>query len=74
MNTSLSLKVVANYSSLNQRIRVMWEGWVNQSKFCPNCGVQFLAYILKDSSKEISCQVTRAYWAEIPEFFSLGVI
>ncbi len=32
-------KIIANeYKSTTQKIRIMTEGWVNKSIFCPNCG------------------------------------
>jgi type II restriction enzyme len=38
MRLKLTSDIASNYSSTTQRIRVMTEGWVNQSAFCPNCG------------------------------------
>lgn len=38
MRLQLAVDVASHYSSSSQQIRVMTEGWVNQSVFCPNCG------------------------------------
>lgn len=38
MQLRLRSEIANNYSSPTQKIRVMTEGWVNKSAFCPNCG------------------------------------
>jgi type II restriction enzyme len=38
MNLNLPLQLAKDYSSTNQKVRVMTEYWVNHSIFCPNCG------------------------------------
>jgi type II restriction enzyme len=38
MQLRLVSGIASSYSSATQKIRVMTEGWVNQSAFCPNCG------------------------------------
>ena len=38
MDLILSKTVGSEYKSSSQKIRVMTEGWVNKSVFCPNCG------------------------------------
>lgn len=38
MKLSFDEKLAANYKSPSQKIRVMTEGWVHSSLFCPNCG------------------------------------
>lgn len=35
---NLGFESFATYTSSTQKIRVMTEGWVNRSGFCPNCG------------------------------------
>jgi type II restriction enzyme len=38
MTLQLPETLLRNYSSSTQKIRVMTEGWVNRSAYCPNCG------------------------------------
>ena len=38
MELILSKFSAREYKSQTQKIRVMTEGWVNKSVFCPNCG------------------------------------
>ena len=38
MELTLSKFTASEYKSLTQKIRVMTEGWVDKSVFCPNCG------------------------------------
>ena len=38
MQLRLISGIASSYSSTTQKIRVMTEGWVNRSAFCPNCG------------------------------------
>lgn len=38
MRLALDEKLVTDYKSVSQRIRILTEEWVDQSIFCPNCG------------------------------------
>jgi len=38
MNLDFDLKLLENYKSASQKIRVLSEDWVKTSVFCPNCG------------------------------------
>src|SRR4030067_3772327 len=38
MKLSLNTKLANKYKSPSQRARVLTEGWVDDSVFCPNCG------------------------------------
>ncbi len=38
MQLNLNTKLVENYTSVSQKIRVLTEDWVDNSVYCPNCG------------------------------------
>lgn len=38
MNLTFDKKLITNYKSASQKIRILTEQWVNNSVFCPNCG------------------------------------
>jgi type II restriction enzyme len=38
MKLTLDEKLVENYKSISQKVRVLTEQWVDKSIFCPNCG------------------------------------
>lgn len=44
MKIILNTKIVENYKSASQKIRVLSESWVSNEIFCPNCGCNINSY------------------------------
>ncbi len=44
MQTAFNTKIVENYKSTSQKIRVLSESWVDNEIFCPNCGCNVDSY------------------------------
>src|SRR3989338_7628385 len=38
MNLTFDRKLVKNYKSASQKVRILTEDWVDRTIFCPNCG------------------------------------
>ena len=44
MNLNLNLKLVENYKSNSQKVRVLTENWTEENIFCSNCGKNLLQH------------------------------
>ncbi len=53
MELILSKFSASEYKSQAQKIRVMTEGWVNKSVFCPNCGSSLNPF---ENNSPVACQ------------------
>jgi type II restriction enzyme len=44
MQNNLDNKIISEYKSNSQKIRVMSETWTGENIFCPNCGCDISNY------------------------------